>query len=173
MGRGYSLKVLDRFYPHDPARLAELELSAERLTRAISLETADLLEQALLLVKQYKLHSPDWFEGAAAHLGLRVAHLDGIRHRELDELLGDIRAYAHQDRLPRTPIPPAGRLTRVARTIALGASLALGATGCEDEAMVLDPLPPDSGLRDAQVVDASPPEAGPDAGTPDAIVVDP
>ncbi len=173
MGLGYSLKVLDRFYPHDPARLAELELSAERLTRAISLETADLLEQALILVEQYKLHSPDWFEGAAAQLGLRVAHLDGIRHRELDELLSDIRAYTLQGHLPRTAVPPAGRLTKVARTIALGASLALGATGCEDETTVLDPLPSDSGLRDAQVRDAHPPQAGPDAGGQDAIVVDP
>lgn len=138
MGLGYSLKVLERFYPHDPARLAELERSADRLTRAISLETADLLEQALVLVEQYKLHSPDWFEGAAAQLGLRVAHLDGLRHRDLDELLGDIRAYARQDPLPRTPIPPAERLTRVARAIALGASLALGATGSEHEAMALD-----------------------------------
>jgi len=160
MGLGYSLKVLDRFYPHDPARLAELELSAERLTRAISLETADLLEQALILVEQYKLHSPDWFEGAAAQLGLRVAHLDGIRHRELDELLSDIRAYAHQDRLPRTRVPPAGRLTKVARTIALGASLALGATGCEDKTIVSHPLPPDAGIEDVPVVDPPPTDAG-------------
>lgn len=170
MGLGYALKVLERFHRRDPVRQAYLEARADRLTRAISLETAELLEEALILVEQYKLRTPDWFEGAAAQLGLRVAHLDGQRHRELDELFDDIRAYASDSWVPRAPLPPPKRLSTMTRAMALGASLALGAAaaGCEEETMVLDPLPADAGVNDAWVVDPLPVDAGLDAGARDA-----
>lgn len=175
MGLGYATKVLERFHTHAPGWRDELSARAAELTRSISLETASLLEDAMMLVEHYEPRGPEWFEGAAAHLGLRIAEIDGQRHAELDALLADIRKYAEVGHQPRRPLAPPEKVARVTRALALGATLALGSVnaGCEDETMVLDPLPSDSGF----VVDPLPADsgvdAGQDAGTMDAIVVDP
>jgi radical SAM superfamily enzyme YgiQ (UPF0313 family) len=200
MGLGYAAKVLDHFHGSglEPARAAELAAIVRRateLTRQISLETADLLERALRLAEgaslPFTFEERDRVERETALLGLEIAALDAVRHRQIDALHADMdRFAAAQKRTTRARAIPA-RLVQMAQGVALASALgvwSVGVAGCgevsdpvpadsgKDDTMVSDPVPQDSGHEtlvsdplpedtgfDTLVVDALPPDTGVDA----------
>jgi hypothetical protein len=171
MGLGYSAKLLEFF--HDDPKVAALARRARALTRGITLETAELLEEAITLASRLAPGDHDTVERETALLGLRVAAADRGWHARLDALYADMGEHARRAQRPRrTPAVPRA-LARVAQQMAMGASLALwasGVAGCSSA--VVDPVPQDAGRGDLQVVDPPPPDAGRDA-SPDRWVVDP
>ncbi len=187
MGLGYSLKLLEHFYDDPTGRLPDLARRVRTLTRAIVLDTADLLDACIELADRVALDDHDTVERETALLGLRIAERDRAWHAALDGLYGDMADHARRARRPakRTVMPRA--LTQLARNMALGASLALfgsSASGCSGG--VVDPVPADVG-RDApdaadtgderMVVDPAPVDAGRDIPltdvTDERMVVDP
>ena len=189
MGLNYSCGVLDWFYRVGDIRKERLRERAHDLTKNISLDTAELLEQALDLAAQLDPHDDDRVARETARLGLRVAASDRIWHAALDALMSDLRAFAATGRRREgAPRRPAGQIVRAAQGAAFAGWLALWAPGCNGcngsalglppdggrndatpDYLVNDPLPPDAGRpdqgRDSMVVDPVPP---PDAGRPDA-----
>ncbi len=172
MGLGYAGNVLRRFYAGP--RAEALRERAYRLTRAISLDTAELLYRALELAEQADLGAPERFERLTARLALDVAKQDRLWHEALDEIYGEMNAFASEPReRPRLVATP--KLLKLARSVALGASIvavAGASAGCEC-GFVVDPVPPDAGRDSGFVVDPPPPDAGRDAGTDSGFVVDP
>ncbi len=170
MGIGYSNKVLEFFYDDGPGgKRAALGRRCEELTRAISLETAAYLEEAIALAADADLADRDRVERETALLGLRVAASDARWHVSLDELYADLSAVAERAMAPRQRSVPARKLLEVAQKVALGASLAVftvGVDGCGD---AVDPAPGDAGYDAGTVVDPPPRDAGIDAGS----IVDP
>jgi radical SAM superfamily enzyme YgiQ (UPF0313 family) len=173
MGLNYSCGVLDHFYRVGDIRKERLRERAHELTKNISLDTAELLEQALDLSRQLDPGDHDSVARATALLGLRVAASDRIWHAALDALLDDLRAFAATGRRRESMARrPAGQVVRAAQGAAFAGWLALWAPGCADGLK----LPPDGGrdaTSDRMVVDpVPPPDARPDR-TPDYMVVDP
>jgi len=84
MGLNYSCGVLDWFYRVGDIRKERLRERAHDLTKNISLDTAELLEQALDLAAQLDPHDDDRVARETARLGLRVAASDRIWHAALD-----------------------------------------------------------------------------------------
>ncbi len=172
MGLGYAGNVLRRFYAGP--RAEALRERAYRLTRAISLDTAELLYRALELAEQADLGAPERFERLTARLALDVAKQDRLWHEALDEIYGEMNGFAAEPReRPRPVATP--KLLKLARSVALGASIvavAGASAGCEC-GFVVDPVPPDAGRDSGFVVDPPPPDAGRDAGTDSGFVVDP
>ena len=192
MGLNYSCAVLDWFYRVGDIRKERLRERARELTKNISLDTADLLEQALDLASQLDPHDDDCVARATALLGLRVAAADRIWHAALDSLLSDLRAFAASARRRETvPRRSVGQVARAAQGAAFAGWLALWAPGCDSgglglpsdggrhdatpDYMIADMLPPDTGRPEAGIVyDPLPPDAGRPDSTPDRmIVIDP
>jgi hypothetical protein len=161
MGLGYAAKLVEHFHGPSP-EIDALWRRSQKLTRAISLETAAFLERALELSETVRLDDRDTIERQTALLGLEIAAADHGLHRALDELYGDMASVARQPAASRAPLrPPARLLDKVLAfrpSLALGMSLALAWTGCEDSVTV-DPAPGDGGVG-AGVVDPPPPDGG-------------
>ncbi len=171
MGLGYSAKLLEFF--HDDPKVAALARRARELTRGVALETADLLEEAIALASRVDPGDHDTVERETALLGLKVAAADRGWHVLLDALYADMGEHARRAQRPRRRPAVPRALARAAQQMAMGASIALWATGVAGCAgNVVDPVPQDAGRADLQVVDPPPPDAGRDA-TPDRWVVDP
>ena len=189
MGLGYAGNVLRRFYPGE--RAEALRERARKLTRAISLDTAAHLERALELASRAELGDREALERGTARLALDLAAQDRIWHEELDELYGEMNAYAGEPHA-RPRVAYNGKLIKLARNVTLGASIlaaASGASGCEctgtshtqdaghDSGFVVDPPPPDAGMDSSIdsgfVVDPPPPDAGMDSSIDSGFVVDP
>jgi anaerobic magnesium-protoporphyrin IX monomethyl ester cyclase len=186
MGLGYAGNVLRRFYAGP--RAEALRDRANRLTRSISLDTAEHLYRALELAETADLGQPERFERLTARLALDVAAQDRVWHEALDEIYTEMHALADEPRVKK-PIEPTAKLMKLAKSLGIGASIlaaATAASGCEcseshtrdggmDGGFVVDPPPHDAGrVADAGmdggfVVDPPPPDAGRDAG----FVVDP
>ena len=178
MGLNYSCGVLDWFYRVGDIRKERLRERAHELTKNISLDTAELLEQALDLAARLDPHDDDRVARETARLGLRVAALDRVWHAALDALMSDLRAFAATARRRESVAQrPAGQIVRAAQGAAFAGWLALWAPGCNG-CSPSDPLPPDGGRHDANpdylIADMLPP---PDAGRPDRapdyVVYDP
>ena len=172
MGLNYSCGVLDWFYRAGDIRKECLRERAHDLTKNISLDTAELLGQALDLASQLDPHDDDRVARETARLGLRVAAADRVWHAALDALMSDLRAFAATARRRESVSRrPAGQIVRAAQGAAFAGWLALWAPGCNG-CSPSDPLPPDGGRRDANpdymIADMLPP---PDAGQPDHYVV--
>ncbi len=185
MGLGYAGNVLRRFYPGTKAE--RLRDRARMLTRAISLDSYEHFSRAIEMVETVGAKDPSKLEGLTARLALDVSAQDRKWHAALDDLYGEMAALTDEPRERERPRPSA-KLSKLARTMTLGASVAAVATatpGCylvhertggsdHDSGMVVDPVPIDAG-RDAGhpdsgfVVDPAPIDAGVDAG----FVVDP
>ena len=192
MGLNYSCGVLDWFYRVGDIRKERLRERARELTKNISLDTAELLEQALDLAAQLDPHDDDQVARETAQLGLRVAAADRIWHAALDALMADLRAFAATGRRRESvPRRPAGQVVRAAQGAAFAGWLALWAPGCADgltvpsdggrrdatpDYMIADMLPPDAGRPDARpdymVVDPLPPDASRRDATPDYMIAD-
>jgi hypothetical protein len=176
MGLGYAGNVLRRFYPGE--RAEALREKARLLTRAISLDSARFLEQAIALAETAAPSDHDRIERETARLALDVAAADAGWHEELDDLYDAMNAEAAAPR-ERERFLPTQKLMKLVREATFSATLAAAATvtldGCGG--MVVDPVPVDAGM-DSMVVDPPPPDAGRDEGvatdTPDSgFVVDP
>ena len=193
MGLNYSCGVLDWFYRVGDIRKERLRERAHELTKNISLDTAELLEQALDLAAQLDPHDDERVARETARLGLRVAASDRVWHAALDALMTDLRAFAATGRRRESVTRrPAGQVVRAAQGAAFAGWLALWAPGCADgltvpsdggrrdatpDYLIADMLPPDAGRPDARpdymVVDPLPPDAGRPDARPDFMVVDP
>jgi methylmalonyl-CoA mutase cobalamin-binding subunit len=177
MGLNYSCGVLDWFYRVGDIRKERLRERARELTKNISLDTAELLEQALDLASELDPHDDDRIARETAQLGLRVAASDRVWHAALDALMSDLRAFAAIGRRRETvQRRPAGQVVRAAQGAAFAGWLALWAPGCNSGGLG---LPHDGGHRDAtkdyMIADMLPP---PDGNTvydrlpsPDASIV--
>jgi anaerobic magnesium-protoporphyrin IX monomethyl ester cyclase len=184
MGLNYSCGVLDWFYRVGDLRKEHLRERARELTKNISLDTAELLEQALDMAAQLDPHDDDRVARETARLGLRVAASDRVWHAALDALMSDLRAFAATGRRCETvPRRPAGQVARAAQGAAFAGWLALWAPGCNssgngDGQMVVDPVPrSDAGRRDVSpdylIADMLPSDAGQPDRAPDYVVYDP
>ena len=174
MGLNYSCGVLDWFYRVGDIRKERLRERAHELTKNISLDTAELLEQALDLAAQLDPHDDERVARETARLGLRVAASDRVWHAALDALMTDLRAFAATGRRRESVTRrPAGQVVRAAQGAAFAGWLALWAPGCADGLTV----PSDGGRRDATpdylIADMLPPDAGRPDARPDYMVVDP
>jgi radical SAM superfamily enzyme YgiQ (UPF0313 family) len=176
MGLNYSCGVLDWFYRVGDIRKERLRERAHELTRNISLDTAELLEQALDLAAQLDPHDDDRVARETARLGLRVAALDRGWHAALDALMSDLRAFAATARRRESVARrPAGQIVRATQGAAFAGWLALWAPGCNSDGLG---LPSDGGRHDATpdytIADMLPPsDAGRPDRAPDYVVYDP
>jgi radical SAM superfamily enzyme YgiQ (UPF0313 family) len=169
MGLNYSCGVLDWFYRVGDIRKERLRERARELTRNISLDTAELLEQALDLASQLDPHDHDRVARETVHLGMRVAASDRVWHAALDALMSDLRAFSAIGRRRETVRRrPVGQVVRAAQGAAFAGWLALWAPGCSSGLG----LPSDGGRRDAtpdyMIADMLPPDAIDPLPRPDA-----
>jgi len=171
MGLGYQAKVLERFYPDRVGRSQQIARQATALTRRISIETADMLEEAITLVERCAPDDRERIERGTGLLGMRVAAADRLSHLHLDEVLEALARAAEDAQLPPRRTWPTARIIDVAKRAALGASLAAWAVGIDGCSCgeVVDPAPDDGGRTDQMVVDPPPQDAGMDSG----MVLDP
>ena len=185
MGLGYNAKVLEFFYEDPDGERERLGRRVTELTRSITLDTAGYIERALELARTANLGDVESIERRAAILGLEIAASDAFWQRELDDAYRGFAAFSR--RAGRVRLPRA--MTRLARGVAVGTSLAIGAApacGGEEQhppadgstdgqgydGTVVDALPPDAGrdAYDGTVVDALPPDAGVDGDGSDGVV---
>ena len=183
MGLGYTAKLIEHFYPERAGRRAEMLRRADEITRGISSESADLLEEALRLAEGVDLADRDRIERETALLGLKISAMDRVWHVALDDLFESMSSYARECATPAKPRNANRSLQRVLQSVAL-AGLVVGVAGCGGEAesgkQVSDPVPPDAGLDakgdvadaepDWMVADPAPEDAGVEA---DVMVADP
>ncbi len=199
MGVGYAAKLVEHFHPDRAGAHRRLLERAESLTRAITLDTAALLEKAVDLAESASLDGVDAFdafdafdaiERKTALLALEVAASDRVWQHELDQFYAEVDGFVRRLGEPRVARrAPAKSRPNVALTAslalwALGASACGGDTGTDapkdggkDDHFVADPPPPDGGYDaepDQMVVDALPDDGGKDASEDaDSMVADP
>jgi hypothetical protein len=184
MGLGYYVSLLERFYD-DPVGVTALAREAEALTRSITLESADFLDEAIRIVR-HGLHEHDRLERETADLALRIAAADRVQHARLDELYATLHSFAESTPLAvQRPAHPAPKLAQLVKRVAQGVSVsawlagwAMGMQGCDDRTAV-DPAPPDGGAdlasdagQDVMIVDPPPMDMGRDAPVPDPLPPD-
>jgi radical SAM superfamily enzyme YgiQ (UPF0313 family) len=199
MGLGYSARLLEQFYPAR-SRRAELIEEAEQLTRAISLETAELLEEALAIARRLGPTEArrDRIERETALLGLRIAAANREQHARLDRLFDQMEAFAREQLGPSAAAARRGprraglvrRAQQLARALAMAGLLGGGAAvaACDDgRPVTMDGRAPDAGDDIWPTDDAPSPDMGPDIwptddapspdmhwdAEPDTMVVDP
>ena len=145
MSLGYSAKLLEFFYRDAAGRQAMLMERAQELTRSITLDTADLFEQAFEIAATADLADHDRIARRTALLGLRVGASDRLWHASLDALERDMSSFARGEAQarPRT----IGRVAKVVQNAAVAGWLGLWATGCSSP---VDALPNDTYGRDAR-----------------------
>jgi len=161
-----SAKLLQTFYSDTRFQLSSLVERAVELTRSITLDTADLLEEAIDLTEQAKLVDQDRIVRQTARLGLRVAASNRIWQAALDAIEKDMLDFVRGVGAKETK--PVRRVAAVAQSAAVAGWLALWATGSGSSgcSTTVDPLPPDAeARRDAakegpMVVDPLPPDVG-------------
>ena len=171
MSLGYSAKLVQTFYKDTSGQVATLMERAMEITRSISLDTADLLEQALDIAARVDLADHDRIARKTALLGLRIAASDRAWHAALDALEKDLANFARGE----TPAArkTVSRTAKVAQGAAVAGWLALWSTGGTScgRTTTVDPLPRDAGARGANkdvsgftdgplVVDCLPPDSG-------------
>ena len=150
MSLGYSAKLLQTFYKDTTGQVATMMERAQELTRSITLDTADLFEDALDIATRVDLSDHDRIARKTALLGLRIAASDRIWHAAMDALEKDMANFA------RGEVPAArrsvSRTVKVAQGAAMAGWLALWATGGSGcgRTTVNDSLPKDAGARDAK-----------------------
>jgi len=171
MGLGYNAKVLEHFYDDATGERERVGRRAAELTRSITVDTASYLERALELARTADLADKDSIERRAALLGLEIAASDAHWQRELDQ------AYAAFDTFTRRTgrAKLAYAVHRLARGVAIGASLALGAgPACGGIATYGDGGPEEGGdaPNDQLVVDPPPTDGGFDGLVGDPVVND-
>lgn len=190
MSLGYSTKILDHFYQDGTGKVASLMERAREITRSITLETAEILDEMLGVAARADLADHEQLTRRTALFGLRIAAADRVWHAALDSIERDMARFV------RGEVQGARRQVRRAARAVQGAAMAgwlalwaTGSSGCKssmvagpsdagrrdagpsDEVMVMDPLPPDSGRDDGPpVVDALPPDSGARKDAP--LVVD-
>ncbi len=171
MGLGYSLKIVEHFYEDPDGRRTALSRRTAALTRAITVETADLLEEALELVVAHR-DAPDRLCRLTSVLGLKVAAADRVRHAELDHLYADLHRFARDAARQRWWKVPARRLVAMAQSVALSATLAASSAAC-------DTLSGHEGTEQVNQNDLLPPDPAPPPPDPappppvDPIPIDP
>ncbi len=177
MSLGYSAKILEHFYADKNGKVAGMMERAQEITRSITLENAELLEELLDLATRAELADHEQLTRRTARFGLRVAAADRVWHAALDSLEKDMAMFVRGD--VQVARKPASLTARVAQGAAMAGWLALWATGSSSCSNSVDPAPPDShadaGRADA--VDMVPPDAGPrgdgpDSGSDGPMVVD-
>ncbi len=180
MGLGYAGKVLAQFHADPLGEGVALEKRATELTRQISLETAELLEKALRLARDADLKDPaerDRLERETALLGLEIAALDSVRHRQIDALHADMERFARSPGASRSGRPRAlpARLAKMAQRaqgLALASALGIWSVGCGGKQTSVDPLPEDSGKQDSLVSDPVPEDTGMETMVADPVPED-
>ena len=193
MSLGYSAKILEHFYKDANGKIATLMERAQEITRSITVETAELLEEMLDVAACADLADHELLTRKTALFGLRIAAADRVWHAALDSLERDMAEFVRGDvRVARRSV---NRTARVAQGAAMAGWLALwatGSSGCRSGLVApaadggraevrtdgppptsYDPLPPDSGARNdgPMVVDALPPDSG--ARNDEPMVADP
>jgi anaerobic magnesium-protoporphyrin IX monomethyl ester cyclase len=184
MSLGYSAKLLEFFYRDAAGRQATLMERAQELTRSITLDSADLLQQAWDIAASADLADHDRIARQTALLGLRVAASDRLWHAALDGLERDMSSFARGEAQARPR--SLGRVVKAAQNAAVAGWLALWATGgtTSCKPYVVDSSPaPDSAAddkrdtlgRDMTVVDMVPADSGArsDVGKDTIVIVDP
>jgi hypothetical protein len=150
MSLGYSAKLLQTFYSDTRGHLlASLVERAVELTRSITLDTAELLDEALDLAQQATLADQDLIVRQTARLGLRVAASNRIWQAALDAVEKDMLDFVRGEGAKQTK--PVRRVAAMAQSAAVAGWLALWATGTGSSGClgsdVVDPPPPDAGGR--------------------------
>jgi anaerobic magnesium-protoporphyrin IX monomethyl ester cyclase len=138
MSIGYMAKVLAHFHAGSPAQVAHFAARAKALTRQITLDTAEQLEQCVELVERFGLERRDRIERGTARLGLLVAARDAKLHTLIDQFIADAEGYASEQRATRRVQLPA-RLTEALTGLALAGCVATTSPGCGGESE--DPAP--------------------------------
>jgi anaerobic magnesium-protoporphyrin IX monomethyl ester cyclase len=169
MSLGYSAKLLATFYQEERGHIASFLERSQELTRSITLDTAELLEQALTIAAGADLADHDRIARETALLGLRVAASDRLWHAAMDTLEADMSMFINGGARPDRR--GGGRVAKAAQGAAMAGWLALWATGATGCSGSVDPLPRDAGGLDLPkdryrssdgplVVDALPPDSG-------------
>lgn len=166
MSLGYSAKILEHFYEDASGKVASLMERAQEITRSITLETAELLEEMLELAERADLADHDRLTRRTALFGLRIAAADRVWHAALDLLERDMAQFARGEvQVARKSV---NRTARVAQGAAMAGWLALWATGAGSGgcSRSVDSVPRDAGSRTdgrsdgPMVVDALPSDSG-------------
>ena len=155
MSLGYNAKVLEKFHATGDNAQALL-VRARRLTRAITLDTARLLDKAIDIAEATAPDDFDTIEREAALLGLEVATADARWHVALDDLSEEMTAFAAAPPQPRqrsrmSALSDHPRATALTMAMTVTAAWA----GCESSIVnqVADPAP---GGMGGSVVDIAP-----------------
>jgi len=171
MSMGYSAKVLETFFKDDRGERAESDGTSAGDHRSITLDTAELLEQALDLAMRANLSDHDQIVRRTARLGLRIAPRIARGTRPWTPLKR-IWPSSLAAKWRRAGQCPGRRRSRRARRWPGG--WPCGRQGGLLAAAQSIPLPPSQGALDAKkdgvtfsdgplVVDALPPDSGPAA----------
>jgi anaerobic magnesium-protoporphyrin IX monomethyl ester cyclase len=149
MSLGYSTKLLDHFYKDSTGKVASLMERAQEITRSITLETADLLDEMLGVAARTDLADHEQLTRRTALFGLRIAAADRVWHAALDGIEKDMARFVRGE--VQGARRPVRRGVRMVQGAAMAGWLALWATGSSAcrSSLVADPLPPDAGRRDA------------------------
>ena len=124
MSLGYSAKLLQTFYSDTRGHLlASLVERAVELTRSITLDTAELLDEALDLAQQATLADQDLIVRQTARLGLRVAASNRIWQAALDAVEKDMLDFVRGEGAKQTK--PVRRVAAMAQSAAVAGWLAL------------------------------------------------
>jgi len=195
MSLGYSAKVLQTFYKDERGQQASLMERAQEITRSITLDTAELLEQAFAIAANADLADHDQIARRTARLGLRVAASDRIWHAALDALENDMANFARGEMpVVRKTVSRTAKVTQGAAVAGWLALWATGGTSCgrtstvdmvprdaggldvkkdgpeKDGPTVVDMAPSDSGARnDMPLYDPLPPDASPRDDSADGL----
>jgi hypothetical protein len=165
MGLGYAARVLEFFHDHGTGRSAQLMHRATELTRAMTIEKCDLLDEAIRLAKHADLGDRDRIERETALLGLRIAAGNKIWHKELDQVLGDMAAFGEGAWEPLRRRQPNRSLLQAMQAVAVVGSLSLAAPACGGKTSTETEQLSDGG-KDASK------DTGPDIGPYDALPYD-
>jgi hypothetical protein len=130
MGLGYAARVLEMFHDHGTGRSSRIARRASELTRALTLDKCDRLEEAIALAKSCDLSDRDRIERETALLGLRVAADNRVWHKALDELLDDMAAFARDAVQPPARRAPSRALLQAAQAAAVLGSISVAVSAC-------------------------------------------
>ncbi|HEY5283646.1 MAG TPA: radical SAM protein, partial [Polyangia bacterium] len=127
MALGYTAKILDVFYKDSGGRCASFMERAQEITRSLTCDSAELLEQALDIATKADLGNHDQIARQTARLGLRVAASDRVWHAAMDALERDMASFARGE--SQSARKTVSRTAKVAQGAAMAGWLALWAAG--------------------------------------------
>ncbi|MBI5537489.1 MAG: radical SAM protein [Deltaproteobacteria bacterium] len=180
MSIGYCVKLLEHFYEDSSGRRGLIAHKAAEITRDLTLESADFLEQALRLAEQCELGDRERIERETALLGLRIAAADQHWHVVLDKLMAEMEEFTRQAKRPAF-LRNTRKAVDLARKLGLAACIGVWGAGCSGKTETSDPLPPpqdggadvkDSQTEDIFMADCVPPDAGQDIMVVDDVPAD-